>query len=183
MRVVIQRVKNASLKEDKKISVKINCGLVIYLAISQYDLEEDVDLLVEKIIKLRLFPQKGKIHDFQSSIKDVQGEILIIPNYTLYSDLSEGNRPFFGEAASPREAEKLYDSFITKIKKLFDPKKIKTGIFGAFMEVSLTNIGPTTIILDTVPIDEEFSDEDASEEESAEGFDDLLDRLGVDLEV
>lgn len=183
MRVVIQRVKKASVKEKKKIKAKIGRGLLLYLAVAEYDVSEDVEVLAEKIVKLRLFPQKGKKHDFQLSVRDIKGEILVIPNYTLYSDVTEGNRPYFGEAASPGDAEPLYTKFLEGLEKALGSKtRVKTGTFGEFMEVSAINDGPATIILETALIDENLP-QDLEEDEYTEDFDDLLDRLGVDLDV
>lgn len=191
MRVVIQRVKKASVKEKNKIKAKIGRGLLLYLAVARDDTPDDVDALVEKIVKLRLFPQRGKQHDFQLAVKDIKGKILVIPNYTLYSDVLGGNRPYFGEAAAPAEAKRLYQEFLAKLRKALGAKSkakakfdlVKTGTFGEFMEVAAVNDGPATIILETALLEEDYYENGSGEDEYSEGFDDLLDKLGVELEL
>jgi len=146
MRAVVERVKEASIKEDGEIQTEIGRGLLIYLAIGEGDTEKEAEFLINKIVKLRLFPEEGKKHDFQKSIVDVEGEILVVPNYTLYADLSERNRPYFGEAARPKKAEVVYEKFLKKLRKEAGVKvKVKKGRFGAFMNVSAVNDGPVTL--------------------------------------
>jgi D-tyrosyl-tRNA(Tyr) deacylase len=185
MRVVVQRVKKASVVEKGKVKASIKRGLLVYLAIAEYDTSEDVRVLVDKIIKLRIFAQKGKAHDFQKSILDIKGEILVIPNYTLYADLSEGNRPYFGEAARPDKAIALYKEFLKDLKKVAGEKiKVKSGTFGEFMDVHAVNDGPATIILETAILEEEGEGGNGREGvEPSESFDDLLGKLGVDINI
>lgn len=186
MRAVVQRVKEASVVERGKVVGKIKRGLLVYLAIAKYDTSEDIAALVEKVVKLRIFPQKGKLHDFQKSVKDIKGEVLVIPNYTLFGDLTEGNRPFFGEAAAPKDAMKLYDEFLTALAKFLGTKtRVKTGTFGEFMEVSAVNDGPATLILETDALDERFGNGNGDFDDDYSGeFDDLMDKLGVgDLDI
>ena len=184
MRVVIQRVREANVKEGNKIKAKIGEGLLLYLAVAEYDTEKDVEALAEKIAKLRLFPQKGKIHDFQKSISDIKGEVLVIPNYTLYGDLNEGNRPYFGEAASPGTAQVVYSNFLKEIKKAVGGKvKVKNGTFGATMDVMALNYGPATVVLETTLLEEDFYDDDYDDDYSEE-VDDLLEKLRIgDMDV
>lgn len=184
MKVIIQRVKKASVKEKKKIKAKIGRGLLLYLAVARDDTADDIDVLVEKIVKLRLFPQKGKKHDFQLAVKDIKGKILVIPNYTLYSDVLGGNRPYFGEAAAPAEAKPLYQELLVKLRKALGTKsKVVTGTFGEFMEVAATCDGPATIILETALLDGDHYEDSYDEGEYSGEFNDLLDKLGVELEV
>lgn len=183
MRVVIQRVTRASVKEDNRIKAKIGRGLLFYLAIADYDTDEDIKALVEKVVKLRIFPQTGKKHDFQQTVTNIKGEILVIPNYTLYGDLTEGNRPYFGEAAPPEDAKKLYLEFTTQLQKAVGQKvKVLTGTFGEFMEVAAVNDGPATLILETALLEEVEYYGNGEEEGYSEEFDDLMDKLGVDWE-
>lgn len=149
MRLIIQRVEKASVKEEGRVKAEIGPGLLLYVAIGKGDTQKDLKLAVEKIIKLRFFEEKGKKHDFQLTLSQVQGEVLAIPNYTLYGDLSEGNRPYFGQAANFDEAKALYEIFLQELRNKLGPEKIKTGTFGEFMEISCINEGPATLILDT----------------------------------
>ena len=184
MRLVLQRVTKASVKKKKKVMIKIGRGYLFYVAIGQDDTEEDIDILVNKLSKLRFFPKKGKVHDFQSSVVDIKGSILAIPNYTLYGDLNDGNRPYFGEAAKSETAKELYGQLLKALKKACGKEvAVKTGAFGEFMEVTATNDGPATLVLETGLIDHMEEQDEEVEEEFAENFDDMLERLGVDLNV
>lgn len=187
MRVVVQRVKKASVKESRGEKSSIKRGLLLYLAIAGYDTVEDIEVLVEKLAKLRLFPQKGKKHDFQKSIVDIKGEILVVPNYTLYAHFSNGNRPYFGEAAPPDEAEELYESFLENLQRAVGEKvKVKSATFGEFMEVGAVNDGPANLIMETALLGDNGStngngstgeyNNDYSDE-----FEDFLDKMGIDL--
>lgn len=187
MRLVLQRVKSASVKVKGKSvgklssSYKIGRGYLIYVAVGRDDNEEDILIIVNKLSKLRFFPKAGKIHDFQLSVSNIKGSILVIPNYTLYGDINDQNRPYFGEAARSEEAQALYTELLKQLKKACGKGvSVKTGTFGEFMDVTATNDGPATLVLETGLIDN--TEEPAEVEESyAENFDDMLDRLGVDL--
>jgi D-tyrosyl-tRNA(Tyr) deacylase len=144
MKLVIQRVKEASASINGKIIGKINKGFLVLLGISQEDTEEKIDWLVKKLINLRIMADKdGKMN---LKLADVGGEILVVSQFTLFADCKKGNRPSFIAAASPEKAEKLYNLFIKKLKE--EKAKIKTGEFGAMMQISLINDGPVTIILE-----------------------------------
>jgi len=145
MRAVIQRVKNAEVKIDGKIVGKIGKGLLVLLAVHQDDTEDKIERLATKIINLRIFADKDD--KMNLSIKDVGGEILVVSQFTLYGDISKGNRPSFIESAKPDKAVPYYEKFVEKIK--VSGLKTATGEFGAMMEVSLINDGPVTIIIDT----------------------------------
>jgi len=146
MRVVIQRVKNASVSIDEKIVGNINQGLMILLGIENEDTENDIKWLIQKILGLRIFSDaEGKMN---LSISDIQGEILIISQFTLYASTVKGNRPSFLKSAKPDFSIPLYEKFV-EIIKAETPLKIETGQFGADMEVSLINDGPVTIIIDS----------------------------------
>ncbi len=145
MRVVIQRVKKASVKIDKKIVGQIGRGLVVLLGVGEGDKESDAEFLVEKIINLRIFETKNSY--FDQSLLDVGGEILVVPQFTLFADTAKGRRPFFGGAAKPAVAEPLFEKFIEILKE--KGVKVEKGLFGAKMEVELVNDGPVTIILES----------------------------------
>jgi D-tyrosyl-tRNA(Tyr) deacylase len=145
MRAVIQRVSSASIDINKVPSSKIGRGLVVLLGIEEADSEEKTSWIVEKILKLRIFPDdEGKMN---KSVQDVKGDILLVSQFTLYGDCRKGTRPSFINAAKPTTAITLYERCI----ELFDTKfgkKIKTGEFGAHMDIHLVNDGPVTLILE-----------------------------------
>ena len=138
MRVVVQRAKKASVKVDEKVVGSINEGLVLLVGFTQTDTEKTIDYMVKKIVNLRIFPDEKGI--MNKSILDYKGEILSISQFTL-----NGNRPSYIKAAKNYVAEPLYEKFNTKLRE-FVP--VETGRFGADMEVSLVNMGPTTILLE-----------------------------------
>ena len=141
MRAVVQRVKESNLKVDGKLISKIPYGLVIYFGVGEGDTEEKADYLASKISKLRIFEdENGKMN---KSVIDVGGEILCVSQFTLYADVSHGNRPGFTEAEVPEKASPLYDYFCEKIKE--NGVVCKKGIFGADMKISQLNDGPVTI--------------------------------------
>lgn len=145
MRCVIQRVSEARVKVDGEIKSQIKKGFLILLGIQNQDNEDDINYLVRKISNLRIFDdENGKLN---LSIKDVNGEIMIISQFTLYGNLKGGFRPDFTRAEKGERALKLYNIFIEKLKKEgFD---VKEGVFGAYMQIELTNDGPVTIIIDS----------------------------------
>ena len=144
MKFVVQRVKNAQVDVDNKIVGKINKGFMVLIGITHTDTKEIADYFVKKLINLRVFKdEKGKMN---LSLKDVEGELLLISQFTLYADCSSGNRPSFTDAAKPDFANELYEYIIEECKKKI--RKVESGIFGADMKVSLLNDGPVTIILE-----------------------------------
>lgn len=145
MRAVIQRVMKANLKVDGKLISNIDKGLIVFLGIGVGDNEVDLEKLGKKISKLRIFEdQNGKMN---LSIKDIEGEILLVSQFTLYGDCSHGNRPSFINAERPERANKLY----LEMKDLLESENItvKTGVFGADMKIDVLNDGPVTILLDS----------------------------------
>ena len=144
MKLVIQRAKNAQVEVDGKVVGKINNGFVVLLGVGPNDTKEAADFLIKKLINLRVFADKE--YKMNLNLKDVNGELLIISQFTLYADCKKGNRPSFINAAPPEFAEELYNYFVEKCKKI--GFKTETGIFGAHMEVSLINDGPVTIVLE-----------------------------------
>lgn len=144
MKVVIQRVSCASVKVEGKIVGEIGIGFLVLLGITHNDTEKEADFLADKIVNLRVFEDKdGKMN---LGLRDVGGSALVISQFTLYGDASKGRRPSFTEAARPEKAIPLYEYFIRKVSE--GGIKVETGIFGAMMEVSLTNSGPVTIIIE-----------------------------------
>jgi len=146
MRIIIQRVSEASVKVDNAIVGEIQKGIFILLGIEEADTEEDIDWLVSKTINLRIFSDaEGKMN---LSVKEIEGNILVVSQFTLHASTKKGNRPSFIKAAKPALANQLYEAFLKKLEKETSDK-IERGIFGADMKVSLINDGPVTIIMDT----------------------------------
>ena len=144
MKLVIQRVKNASVEVDKKIVGKIDKGYLVLLGVTHTDTREIADYLVKKLCNLRIFEdENGKMN---LNIKQVDGSMLIVSQFTLYGDCTEGNRPSFTNAAKPDFANDLYEYFCDKCSE--NNIHIEKGVFGADMKVSLLNDGPVTIILE-----------------------------------
>ncbi|MBU9735249.1 D-aminoacyl-tRNA deacylase [Diplocloster agilis] len=144
MRLVIQRVSQASVQVDGEIAGQIGRGLLVLAGVSDQDTKADVDKLVQKIIKLRIFEdENGKTN---LSLKEVDGGLLIVSQFTLYADCRKGNRPSFTGAGSPALAKQLYEYMIEQCSK--EVERVAHGIFGADMKVQLTNDGPFTIILE-----------------------------------
>ena len=144
MKLVLQRVKNAQVEVEKQIVGKIDKGFLVLLGITHNDTKETADYLVKKLCNLRVFEDKnGKMN---LGIKDINGELLIVSQFTLYADCSQGNRPSFTNAAKPEKANELYEYFCEQCKQ--SGITVQTGIFGADMKVELLNDGPVTIILE-----------------------------------
>ncbi len=145
MKFVIQRVSHANVTVENEIIGKINNGFLVLIGISKWDTKEVADKLVKKLCGLRIFPDnEGKTN---LSLLDVEGELLLISQFTLYADCKKGFRPSFTNAGNPDIANDLYEYIITKCKETIDV--VETGSFGAKMKVELTNEGPFTIILET----------------------------------
>lgn len=145
MRAVIQRVKHASVSVDNQITGKIEQGFLILLGITHTDTEKEVEWLSKKITDLRVFNDSED--KMNLGLKDVNGELLIISQFTLYGNCIKGRRPSFIDAAKPDMANELYEKFLKKCKDL--GFKTEAGIFGADMKVELLNDGPVTLIIDT----------------------------------
>ena len=145
MKVVIQRVKNASVKVDGKVVGEIEKGFLVLVGIKVGDTKEQADYLVKKVCNLRVFTDQND--KMNLSLADVDGSMLVISQFTLYGDCSHGRRPYFGDAMEPVGANKMYENFVAYVRD----KGIhtETGEFGADMKVSLTNDGPVTIILES----------------------------------
>lgn len=146
MRVVIQRVSEASVTVDNTIAGLIGNGLLILVGIEDADTREDINWLSNKIVNLRIFNDESGV--MNKSLKEVNGDILLISQFTLQASTKKGNRPSYIKASKPGIAIPLYESLITQLEKDAG-KKIQTGIFGADMKVKLLNDGPVTIVMDT----------------------------------
>ncbi|MCI8290879.1 MAG: D-tyrosyl-tRNA(Tyr) deacylase [Clostridia bacterium] len=145
MRLVVQRVKNAKVTVENDIIGNINDGFMVLLGVTHTDTKEVADYLVRKLCNLRVF--KDENDKMNLSIKDIDGELLIVSQFTLYADCQKsGNRPSFINSAKPEYANELYEYFVQKCRQ--EVKKVETGKFGAHMQVDLTNDGPVTIILE-----------------------------------
>ena len=143
MRIVLQRVNHASVKVDGEIVGKIGKGFLILLGVGKEDTEADLQKYVDKIIKLRIFAdENGKTN---LSLKDVNGELLVVSQFTLYADCRKGNRPSFTEAGDPETANRLYEKFVELCREQVEV--VEHGVFGADMKVSLENDGPFTVVL------------------------------------
>jgi D-aminoacyl-tRNA deacylase len=146
MKAVIQRVSEASVTIENKIVAQINQGLLILIGIEEADNHEDINWLASKIANLRIFADEKDVMNV--SVKDIDGEIIIVSQFTLHAATKKGNRPSYIKASKPEIAIPLYESFISQMEKEIS-KKIQTGQFGADMKVALINDGPVTIIIDT----------------------------------
>ena len=146
MRVILQRVSEASVTISDQVHGKINQGLLILVGIETADTPEDIEWLAKKIVNLRIFSDSEGLMNF--SLIDIKGELLVISQFTLHAKTKKGNRPSYIHAARPEVAIPLYEKFIQKLEEL-SSVKVATGIFGADMKVSLINDGPVTIIIDS----------------------------------
>lgn len=144
MRIVIQRVKNASVRVDGVESGSIQKGLLLLVGVHESDTEEQLEWCCGKIPKLRIFnDDEGKMN---LSLQDIKGEILVVSQFTLYGNMKKGTRPSFIEAAKPEKAEGIYNQMIKKLQK--SGLRVESGVFGAMMEVDFINDGPVTLIMD-----------------------------------
>ena len=146
MRVVIQRVSEASVTIDNKQHATIEQGLLILLGITHEDTQEDIDWLAGKIIGMRIFSDPED--KMNLSIQDIDGELLVISQFTLFANTKKGNRPSYIDAARPEVAVPLYEAFLSTLSRKRN-KEIKSGVFGADMKVALVNDGPVTIVMDS----------------------------------
>jgi D-aminoacyl-tRNA deacylase len=146
MRAVIQRVSRASVKIDRRIYSEIGPGLMVLIGIEEADSSEDIDWLCNKIVQLRIFDDNTGVMNL--SVMETGGDIIAVSQFTLHAKTKKGNRPSYIKAANPDIAIPLYDKFIVSLSRLLG-KEVKTGKFGAMMEVEIINDGPVTIIIDT----------------------------------
>lgn len=146
MKVVIQRVLEASVTINNKVAASINNGLLVLLGIVDDDSQEDINWLCNKIANLRIFGDENDV--MNNSILEIKGDVIVVSQFTLHANTKKGNRPSYIKAAKPEVAIPLYESFIRQLEVNLD-KSVQTGEFGADMKVQLINDGPVTIIIDT----------------------------------
>lgn len=146
MRTVIQRVANASVTVEAKVVSEIQKGLLVFVGIEEADTQEDLDWLVTKITQLRIFNDENEVMNL--SVQDIDGDVLVVSQFTLHAATKKGNRPSYIKAAKPDFAIPMYERFV-KALELKLGKKVPTGIFGADMKVLLLNDGPVTILIDS----------------------------------
>lgn len=145
MRAVVQRVKKSTVEVDGEITGEIGPGLLVFIGIAKDDSQEDADYLLDKIINLRIFEDEDE--KLNNSALDLNKDIMLVSQFTLYGDCRKGRRPSFFAAARPKKAEKLYDYLVAEAKK--SSLDIATGEFQAMMDVSLVNDGPVTMLIDS----------------------------------
>lgn len=145
MKVVIQRVRNASVAVRGEKKGAISDGLMVLVGIKRGDTNEDMEWMANKVLNMRIFEDEDA--KMNRSVRDIEGGILLVPNFTLYADASKGNRPGFGKAEAPGKAQKRYHYFVETIREQTS-LPVETGEFGAEMDVQLTNAGPVTIVLE-----------------------------------
>jgi D-tyrosyl-tRNA(Tyr) deacylase len=146
MKVVLQRVSEASVTVDGNKTADIQKGLLVLVGIEDADTQEDIDWLVGKIIKMRIFGDENEV--MNCSVQDIDGDIIVVSQFTLHASTKKGNRPSYIKAAKPEFAIPVYENFKRSLEKEFG-KKVKAGIFGADMKVRLLNDGPVTILIDS----------------------------------
>jgi D-tyrosyl-tRNA(Tyr) deacylase len=144
LKAVIQRVRDSSVEVEGRVVGKIGHGLLVFVGIGKDDDEKDMDWMLDKIIRLRIFEKDGK---FDQSLLDVKGGLLIVSQFTLYGDCSKGRRPSFSNAMEVDKARDLFEVFVAKARQKV--LKVETGVFQAHMDVKLTNDGPVTLIIDS----------------------------------
>jgi D-aminoacyl-tRNA deacylase len=146
MRIVLQRVSGASVVVNNDAIAQINAGLLVLVGIEEADSDEDINWLVSKLINIRIFPDENEIMNL--SVKEIDGDVIVVSQFTLHALTKKGNRPSYIKAAKPEIAIPLYETFVQQLQIELG-KKIQTGKFGADMKVSLINDGPVTIIIDS----------------------------------
>ena len=144
MKALLQRVKSATVFINNELYSQINQGILILLGVEKGDDSSQADWLISKILKLRIFEDENQ--KMNLSVSDIKGELLVVSQFTLAGDCKKGTRPSFDNAKNPNEANKLYEYFVSELKK--SGLSVKTGVFGAMMDVSLINDGPVTFMLE-----------------------------------
>ncbi|CAN9148110.1 unnamed protein product [Alternaria alternata] len=153
MRTVLQRVKSASVTVDGQLVSSIGKGLLVLAAVSKDDTEKDVEAMASKILKAKLWDDESKDPPgrWKCSVADIHGEVLCVSQFTLLASMKKGNKPDFHQSANGEKAKTLYQAFYNKVGALYEPGKVKDGVFAAMMDVALVNDGPVTIQIDTNP--------------------------------
>lgn len=153
MRTVLQRVKSASVTVDGKLISSIGRGLLVLAAVEKDDTEKDTTSMASKILKAKLWDDEDKepAAKWKKGVAEIGGEVLCVSQFTLLASLKKGNKPSFHQSAQALAAKTMYKAFFEKVQELYEPDKVKDGIFAAMMDVALVNDGPVTIIIDTCP--------------------------------
>ena len=146
MKTVIQRVSSASVTIDSKVVADIQKGLLVLVGIEDADNQEDINWLTAKIANIRIFEDQNEVMNL--SVKDVDGDVIVVSQFTLHANTKKGNRPSYIKASKPDIAIPLYENFVQQLEKELG-KKVQTGVFGADMKVALINDGPVTILIDS----------------------------------
>ncbi|CAD6580954.1 MAG: D-tyrosyl-tRNA(Tyr) deacylase [Alectoria sarmentosa] len=150
MKAVLQRVTSASVTVDSKMVSSIGKGVLVFAAIAKDDTHKEVESMAAKVLKLKMWPDDIG-GTWKRSVKDIKGEVLCVSQFTLLASTKKGNKPDFHSAAGGEEARELYDHFFAKVQELYEPEKVKNGVFQAMMEVNIQNSGPVTLEIDTNP--------------------------------
>jgi D-tyrosyl-tRNA(Tyr) deacylase len=145
VRAVVQRVSEASVRVEGEVVAGIGPGLVVLLGVGRGDTEADADYLAEKVLNLRIFPDRAG--QMNRSVLEAGGSLLVVPQFTLFGDARKGRRPGYSEAAAPEEASRLYEHFVRRLRP--SGLTVATGVFRALMDVGLVNQGPVTLLLDS----------------------------------
>ena len=145
MRIIIQRVKSSTVTINGEIVAQIGRGLNLLVGIAATDTNSEIDWMVKKCLDLRLFPGETNEDKWEKSVQEIQGELLVVSQFTLYGDCRKGRRPSFSNSAPPTQAETIYHQFIAKLRE--SNLKVETGKFGAMMQVNIENDGPVTLFL------------------------------------
>ena len=146
MKTVIQRVSSASVTIENKVVADIQKGLLVLVGIEDADNQEDINWLTAKIANIRIFGDENKVMNL--SVKDIDGDVIVVSQFTLQANTKKGNRPSYIKASKPDVAIPLYENFVQQLEKEMG-KKVQTGVFGADMKVGLVNDGPVTIVIDS----------------------------------
>ncbi|KUM59398.1 hypothetical protein ACN42_g7739 [Penicillium freii] len=174
MKLVIQRVKSASVAVDSEVVSSIGKGLLVFAGIGKEDTEKDAENLVNKVLKAKFWPDENGVQ-WKKNVKDIEGEVLCVSQFTLYAKMKKGNKPDFHDAAGPEPARRIYDFFYDKMREGYTPDRVKNGVFQAMMEVELKNDGPVTIEINTnlpkkEPKEQKNGDKESNEQEIKGSF-------------
>ncbi|EAS34556.3 D-tyrosyl-tRNA(Tyr) deacylase [Coccidioides immitis RS] len=148
MKAILQRVSSASVTVDTKLVSSIGRGVLVLAAVGPHDTEKDAEALAAKVLKLKMWPDDSGAN-WKKNVQDIQGEVLCVSQFTLFAKVKKGNKPDFHGAADAVKAKELYEYFYSKVGALYNPDRVKNGVFQAMMEVGLVNDGPVTLELNT----------------------------------
>ncbi|MCJ1362817.1 D-tyrosyl-tRNA(Tyr) deacylase [Acarospora aff. strigata] len=150
MKAVLQRVASASVTVDKQLVSSIGRGVLVFAAVAPDDTQKEVEAMAAKVLKLKLWPDEAG-GTWKQSVLDIKGEVLCVSQFTLLASTKKGSKPDFHGAAGGEKAKELYDHFYAKVQEIYNPEKVKNGVFQAMMEVGLVNDGPVTMEIQTNP--------------------------------